>query len=255
MLALLELEGLGAPADGSTPEGKWFPDTRAYLEKRAQLRRDKASLVVEVAGLKQTVEKVEKERNDALAQAYKAGVERDNALAEVAQLKAARDKERDLKAKAAQAAWDMEVAENRAKRAALLQAEKVREEVEKAREEAEKRRIEALIAAHAERLRTKTAAEKLAEVRDKILHDARDDVFHGVAIVRNPVDAQKEADLTAEVEAEEREKIAREEAKEAEAERLRQHPETEEERKSRELRELMRDYENSGHDAMRNGGR
>jgi hypothetical protein len=149
----------------------------------------------------------------------------------------------------------MEVAENRAKRAALLQAEKVREEVEKAREEAEKRRIEALIAAHAERLRTKTAAEKLAEVRDKILHDARDDVFHGVAIVRNPVDAQKEADLTAEVEAEEREKIAREEAKEAEAERLRQHPETEEERKSRELRELMRDYENSGHDAMRNGGR
>jgi hypothetical protein len=248
MLALLELEGLGAPADGSTPEGKWFPDTRAYLEKRAQLRRDKASLVVEVAGLKQTVEKVEKERNDALAQAYKAGVERDNALAQLSQLKADIAREKSRKVAAEQAAWDKEAAENRAKRA-------VQQEVERAREEVEKRRQEALIAAHAERLRTKTAAEKLAEVRDKILHDARDDVFHGVAIVRNPVDAQKEADLTAEVEAEEREKIAREEAKEAEAERLRQHPETEEERKSRELRELMRDYENSGHDAMRNGGR
>ena len=202
MLALLELEGLGAPADGSTPEGKWFPDTRAYLEKRAQSRRDKASLVAEVAELKQTVEKVEKERNDALAQAHKAGVERDEARVEVAQFKAARDRERANKVKAEQAAWEKEIAENRAKRA-------VQQEVERAREEVEKRRKEAMRAAEAERFRTLTAAQKLAAVRDKILRDAKADVFHGVAIERNPADAQLEAELIAEVEAEEREKIER----------------------------------------------
>jgi membrane protein involved in colicin uptake len=197
MLALLELEGLGAPADGSTPEGKWFPDTRAYLEKLAQSRRDKASLVADVAELKQTVEKVEKERNDALAQAYKAGVDRDNALAEVAQLKA-------------------DIAR------------------EKARKEAEQRAV----------------AEAAAEVKEK-----------AAAAVKEKADAERRwvvaADIAsrARVEKEKADRKAREEAKEAEAERLRQHPETEEERKSRELSELMRDYENSGHDAMRNGGR
>jgi hypothetical protein len=189
MLALLELEGLGAPADGSTPEGKWFPDTRAYLEKRAQLRRDKASLVVEVAELKQTVEKVEKERNDALAQAYQAGVDRDKALAEVAQLKA-------------------DIAR------------------EKARKEAEQRAV----------------ADAAAAVKEKADAERRRVVAADIA-------------SRARAEKEKADRKAREEVKEAEAERLRQHPETEEERKARELSELMRYYANSGHDAMRNGGR
>jgi hypothetical protein len=237
MLALLELEGLGGATDGSTSEGKWFPDTRAYLEKLAQSRRDKASLVAEVAGLKQTVEKVEKERNDALAQAYKAGVERDNALAEVAQLKAARDKERDMKVKAAQAAWDKEVAATRAERAASLRAEaaekarvlreqNVREEVEKAREEVEKRRQEALVAAQAERSRTRTAAEKLAALRARRQREYRGARHTYTASVPDPADDLLEAELVAEVAAEEREKI-RVEAK-AQAERSR--PETEDRR-------------------------
>jgi hypothetical protein len=180
LLALLQVEGLGGGDDGSTPERGYFADTHAYWGNLAQLRRDKAVLVAEVAELEQKVKKVEKERNDARAKEYKAGVDRENALGEVAQLKAARDKERKVKAAAAQAAWDEEVAANREKRAALLRAEKVREEVEKAREEVEKRRQEALVAAQAERSRTQTAAEKLAAVRDKIAEDLKADRFHGV---------------------------------------------------------------------------
>jgi hypothetical protein len=243
MLALLELEGLGGATDGSTPERKYFADTRAYWGDLAQLRRDKASLVAEVAELKQKVEKVEKERNDALAQAFKAAIERDNALEELAQFEAARAKERDKehakKAAADKAAWDKEVAAHRAKVAAEARAEKVREEVEKAREEVEKRRQEALIAAHAERSRTQTAAQKLAALRARRERDAKADRFAGVAIQRSDADDEEEARLTAEVEAEEREKI-RVEAK-AQAERSR--PETED---TRSENERARDaYENS----------
>jgi hypothetical protein len=202
MLALLELEGLGAPANGSTPEGKWFPDTRAYLEKRAQSRRDKASLVAEVAELKQKVKKVEKERDDARAEVYKAGVDRDNALAQLSRLKADIAREKARKEAAEQAAWEKEIAENRAKRA-------VEQEVERAREAVVKARQEAIIAAQAERSRTQTAAQKLAAVRYKIQQDARADRANFDAPKRNPEDAQLEADLIAEVEAEEREKIER----------------------------------------------
>ncbi len=84
----------------------------------------------------------------------------------------------------------------------MIRAEKVREEVEKAREEVEKRRQEALIAAHAERSRTRTAAEKLATLRARREREAKADVHAGVAIVRDPADDQLEADLIAQVEAE-----------------------------------------------------
>ncbi len=184
LLALLQVEGLGGAGDGSAAERGYFANTRAYWGDLAQLRRDKGSLVAEVAELEQKVKKVEKERDDARAQASKTARERDTARAEVARFEAARDKERKVKAATAQAAWDEEVAAHREKRAALLRAEKVREEVEKAREE-----------------------------------DAKADVFHGVAIHRSAADDQLEAELIAQVEAEEREKI-RMEAK-AQAERSR----------------------------------
>ncbi len=219
LLAQLQVEGLGGGDNGSTPERGSFANTRAYWGNLAQLRRDKAVLVAEVAELEEKVKKVEKERDDARAQAYKAGVERDNALGEVARFEAARDKERKVKAAAAQAAWDEEVAARREKNAALLRAEKVREEVEKAREEVEKRRIEALVAAHAERSRTQTAAEKLATLRARRVREARGDRHAGVAVVRDPADDQLEADLIAEVEAEEREKIRMEAKAQAEKSR------------------------------------
>jgi hypothetical protein len=202
-LALLQVEGLGGADDGSTAERGYFANTRAYWDNLAQLRRDKASLVAEVAELEQTVKKVEKERDDARAQASKAARERDTARAEVARFEAARDKECAVKAAAAQAAWDEEVATHREKKAALSRAEKVREEVDKAREEVDKRRKEALIAAQAERSRTQTAAEKLAALRDKRLRDAQADYASGVAIVRDSADDQLEADLIAEVERDE----------------------------------------------------
>jgi hypothetical protein len=203
LLALLQVEGLGGADAGSTAERGYFADTRAYWGNLAQLRRDNAALVAEVAELEQTVKKVEKERDDARAEVSKAARERDTARAEVAWFEAARDKERKVKAAAAQAAWDKEVAANREKRAASLRAEKVREEVEKAREEVEKRRQEALVAAQAERSRTQTAAEKLAALRDRRNEDWRGGRHAGVAPVRDPADDQLEADLIAEVERDE----------------------------------------------------
>jgi hypothetical protein len=200
MLALLELEGLGGATDGSSSKWNLKARSRAYWGDLAQLRTDKASLVAEVAELKQTVEKVEKERNDALAQAYKAGVDRENALAELSQLKADIAREKARKKAAEQAAWDKEAAENRTKRA-------VQQEVERAREEVEKRRQEALIAAHVERSRTLTAAQKLAALRDRRERDYLGARQAGVASVRDPADDEEEAYLTAQVEAEEREKI------------------------------------------------
>jgi hypothetical protein len=200
-----------------------------YWEKMALFMRDKASLQAKVTELEEKVTKIEKERNDALAQAYKAGVERDNARGEVAQFRAAQAKERVRQAAAEQAAWDKKKAEHRAKMA-------VQQEVERAREEVEKRRREASIAAEAERLRTLTAAEKLAELRARRERWAKADVAGGVAIERDPADDRLEAELVAELKAEEREK-RRVEAKAREEE-----PETEEQKQKRLAKQRHEDF-------------
>jgi hypothetical protein len=211
MLALLELEGLGGTNDGSTPERKWFPDTRAYWTGAAQLRAD-------LAGVRAELARVERERDDIVTKEYKARVERDKALAQLSQLKADIAREKARKEAAAQAAWDKEVEANREKRAALLLAEadqkarvlrdeEAREEAEKAREEVETRRREAIIAAEAARLRHLTAAQKLAELRARRESEYRGARHAGVAIAPDPADDLLEAELVAEVEAEERENI------------------------------------------------
>jgi hypothetical protein len=103
--------------------------------------------------------------------------------------------------------------------AADARAEEVRKEVEKAREEVEKRRIEAIRAAEAQRSGTQTAAEKLAALkarRERAYRGARHTYTESVP---DPADDLLEAELEAEVAAEEREK-SRMEAK-AEEERSR----------------------------------
>ncbi len=81
----------------------------------------------------------------------------------------------------------------------------------KAHERAEKQRTEkaekkAREEAEAERLRNRTAAEKLVKLRDDMQKDAQADYFHGNAHVPNPKKVQEKAVLIAQVEAEEREK-------------------------------------------------
>jgi colicin import membrane protein len=196
--------------------------------------KDKASLQAQVTELEEKVKGIQKERNDARDQAYQAGVERDNAREEVAQLRAALAKERTRQAAAGQAAWEKQKADHRAKVAADARAEEVRKEVEKAREEVEKRRIEAIRAAEAQRSGTQTAAEKLAALkasRERAYRGARHTYTESVP---DPADELLEAELEAEVAAEEREKM--------EAKAREEKPETEEEKQIRLAKQRHDDF-------------
>jgi hypothetical protein len=177
---------------------KWFADTRAYLTGIEKVQAERDEEKVKVARL-------EEERRVLTRKCSQYKVDLDYANAQLAQFKTARDKERVIKAAAQQTAWDKEKADYRlaeelkaAQRARVLRDQKAREEAENARETAQK----ALDEAKTERLRTQSAAQKLADLKYKRLQDAKADYFNGVFIERSAADDQLESDLTAQVEAE-----------------------------------------------------
>jgi hypothetical protein len=142
MLDLLQQHThLGAPNGSATPSPGFVARTRAYWGDLEQLRSD-------IKELKEDLATVEKERDDALARAYKAAVERDEALAQLSQLKADVAREKAIKeareravveaaaaAKAKAEEQRRKETEETYKRRLLVEEEKA---ARKAREEAEK---------------------------------------------------------------------------------------------------------------------
>ena len=140
----------------------------------------------------------------------------------------------------------------------------VRAELEVVKAERDKWRTDAYNAKMmGDRARLELSQLKADIAREKARKEAQEGaVAEAAAAVKEKADAQRHEEAVIEqanrqrIDKEKADRKAREEAKEAERqERLRQHPETEEERKARERSELMQYYRDGGYDAMRTGGR
>jgi chromosome segregation ATPase len=180
MLALLQQHShLGADNDAATLDSGFLTRQYRYWGNLKQLRKDVENLSEHVKNLEAELVTVNKEKNDALAQAYKAGVERDNASYALKQLKAEIAKEEARKEAQARAAWESEKAQYRAAAeaaaAAKAKAEDQRrkdlEYIEEAHTRAEKQRAdreEAKAKAEADKSRPETEEDKLKrEVEEK----------------------------------------------------------------------------------------
>jgi hypothetical protein len=176
------VEGLGGATDGSTPDRRFFADTRAYWGNLAQLRTDKASLKAEVAELKKEVVTVEGEREGAVDKAYNAAVARDKSLAQLSQLRPDVAREKAIKeaqeravAEAAAAA-KAKAEEQRRREVAADIASRARTEKEKADRKTREEAKEAEKETKAERLRQhlETEEERKSRELSELMQSYRD---------------------------------------------------------------------------------